>query len=81
MPRPPTSGCYSVRRPSGQGFLLQWSAGRLVELIGPVELASPPKRTATRYLGPSITEVVREQQERRRLAMIEALAMHAWRDL
>jgi hypothetical protein len=39
--RPPDDGCYSVRRPSGEAFVVQWSNGRLVELLGPVTLKAP----------------------------------------
>jgi hypothetical protein len=36
-------GCYSVRRPSGVGFVVQYADGRLVECLGPVRLENPPK--------------------------------------
>lgn len=75
MPRPPESGCYSVKRPSGEAFVVQWSDGRMVELLGPVMLRSPPKRTTTRYLGSSWTDVQREQAERRRMEMLRAYEM------
>jgi hypothetical protein len=73
--RPPDDGCYSVRRPSGEAFVVQWSNGRLVELLGPVTLKAPPKRTTTRYLGRSWADVQREQAERRRIEMLKAYGM------
>jgi hypothetical protein len=73
----PLDGCYLYTRRDGTAALVQWTAGRPVEMMM-VRTSRRPKRLTRRRLGNSITEWLREERIRRLHAAISMLTPEGW---
>jgi hypothetical protein len=73
MPRPPEPGCYVITRRDGLAIIVMYvDAGRLVEMLGPIQTARRPRRRTTRYLGETWGAVVQGAERRRRERLLLA---------
>jgi hypothetical protein len=73
MPRPPEPGCYAITRRDGLAIVVMYvDAGRLVEMLGPIQTTRRPRRRTTRYLGETWGAVVQEVERRRRARLLLA---------